>query len=306
MVIHMTRSESYIRTSHAGTLPPVAEATVGVIDAESTQNPRSSQSNDPAGLAKQVAEVVRKQLQIGIDCVGDGEFWNARNFLYYGQQLSGVTSRELRAGERGSGRESTRERDEFPKLYGDMDRVGTLFCVPGEEPRHFPSNRRMVVTGPLKGRVTDALLREINVFQEALKGTAGCEEAFICVPGPGWLNNFIFNEYYGSEEELAFALAAAMRDEYRAVVDAGFILQIDDPALVTAWDMIKPEPPLQEYRRRLRILCRCPQSCSRGNSRGSNSPAFLLGQLAWRTHPRPAFEGGHRPDPPGQHANVQF
>ena len=74
MVVHMTRSESYIRTSHAGTLPPVAEAT--------------------AGLARQVAEVVRKQLQIGIDCVGDGEFWNARNFHYYGQQLSGVTSRE--------------------------------------------------------------------------------------------------------------------------------------------------------------------------------------------------------------------
>src|SRR5580704_13093168 len=215
----MQRSETSIRTSHCGRLPAVGAATTAAkgagFDSASTQ----------------VVEVIKKQVHIGIDCVGDGEFWNGRNFLYYGQQFSGVTARELRPGERGSGREETRERDAFPKLYEDMDRVGTAFCVPGEEPRFFPSQKKMVVTGPIKGRATDAVRREIDVFKEALKVAGGAEEAFICV----------------------FALADAMREEYRAVVDAGFILQIDDPGVVTSWDMIKPEPSVQDYRRYLKI-----------------------------------------------------
>jgi len=228
----MKRSETAIRTSHAGKLPPVAP--------------------DSGSLAGQVAAVIRKQVQLGIDCVGDGEFWNGRNFLYYAQQLGGVTPRQLRPGERAAAREETRERDTFPKLYADMDRVGTMFCVPGEEPRFSPSTK-MVVTGPIKGRATDAIRREIGVFKEALTAAGGAEEAFICVFAPGWLDHHIFDEHYGRDEEFVFALADALRDEYRAVVDAGFILQIDDPGVATSWDMIKPAPTVAEYRRHLKI-----------------------------------------------------
>jgi 5-methyltetrahydropteroyltriglutamate--homocysteine methyltransferase len=228
----MQRSEGAIRTTHAGRLPQVAPA-----DAEVT---------------RQVAEVIRKQVQIGISCVGDGEFWNGRNFHYYAHQFGGVTARPLKDGERGSGREATRERDRFPKLYADMDRVGTMFCVPGEEPRFSPLSR-MVVTSPIKGRATDAIQREVAVFADALKAAGGAEEAFICVFAPGWLDHHIFNEYYATDEEFVFALADAMREEYRAVVDGGFILQIDDPGFMTSWDMIKPEPSLDEYRRHLQL-----------------------------------------------------
>ncbi len=150
------------------------------------------------------------------------------------------------------GEKQTRERDTFPKLYADMDRVGTMFCVPGEEPRFFPSTK-LVVTGPIKGRVTDAIRREINVFKEALTAAGGADEAFICVFAPGWLDHHIYDEHYRSEEEFVFALAEALREEYRAVVDAGFILQIDDPGAATSWDMIKPEPTVQDYRRHLKI-----------------------------------------------------
>ncbi|MGH6673403.1 MAG: hypothetical protein ACRECV_15715 [Xanthobacteraceae bacterium] len=66
---------------------------------------------------------------------------------------------------------------------------------------------------------------------------------------PGWLDHHIFNEYYATDEEFIFALAEATREEYRAVVDGGFILQIDDPGFMTSWDMIKPEPTLAKYRR---------------------------------------------------------
>jgi len=228
----MQRSESSVRTTHAGRLPPL--------------------SVDDADLVRQVAAVIGKQLELGIGCVGDGEFWNGRGFAYYGQQLEGITTRPLRPGERSSAREVTRERDAFPKLYADMDRTGTLFCVPGEAPRTFPATK-MVVNAPIKGRATDAIRREIAVFKQALQAAGGLEEAFICVYAPGWLDHFIFDEYYGNDEAFVFALAEAMREEYRAVIDAGFILQIDDPGVVTSWDMIKPEPTREDYRRYLKI-----------------------------------------------------
>jgi 5-methyltetrahydropteroyltriglutamate--homocysteine methyltransferase len=232
----MQRSDGAIRTTHAGRLPPVS----------------AERGNDAESLTRQVAEVIRKQVQLGIHCVGDGEFWNGRNFLYYSQQLGGITTRPLRPGERGSGREATRERDTFAKLYADMDRVGTMFCVPGEEPRFSPPTK-MVVTGPITGRATAAIHREIDVFKAALTAAGGADEAFICVFAPGWLDHHIFDEHYGNDEEFVFALADALREEYRAVVDAGFILQIDDPGVMTSWDMIKPEPTVAEYRRYLKI-----------------------------------------------------
>ncbi|HEY3912013.1 MAG TPA: cobalamin-independent methionine synthase II family protein, partial [Stellaceae bacterium] len=203
-------------------------------------------------LTRHVADVVRKQVELGISCVGDGEFWNGRNFIYYAQQFGGVTTRALHPGERGSGREDARERDTFPKLYADMDRVGTMFCVPGEEPRFAPKTK-MVVTGPIKGRATDAIRREVDVFKQALKAGGHDGEAFICVFAPGWLDHHIFDEYYRDDEKFVFALAEALREEYRAVTDAGFILQIDDPGVATSWDMIRPEPTVAEYRRTLEM-----------------------------------------------------
>src|SRR6202451_4841434 len=139
----MQRSETGIRNTHAGKLPPVGDA---------------------EDLTEQLAEVIRKQVQLGLSCVGDGEFWNGRNFQYYAGQFEGITMRPLRSGERASGREATRERDTFPKLYADMDRVGTMFCVPGEEPRFSPPTKT-VVAGPIKGRATEAIRREIDVFK---------------------------------------------------------------------------------------------------------------------------------------------
>jgi 5-methyltetrahydropteroyltriglutamate--homocysteine methyltransferase len=228
----MRRSEATIRTTHAGRLPPVAPL--------------------ETDLARQVAAVIRKQVELGIDCVGDGEFWNGRNFQYYAQQFGGVTARPLRPGERASGREATRERDRLPSLYADMDRVGTMFCVPGEQPRFSPP-AKLVVTGPVKARATDAIRREIEVFKAGLAAGGGVEEAFVCVFAPGWLDHHIFNEYYATDEEFVFALADAMAEDYRAVVDAGFILQIDDPGFMTSWDMIKPEPSIAAYRRYLKL-----------------------------------------------------
>jgi 5-methyltetrahydropteroyltriglutamate--homocysteine methyltransferase len=77
----------------------------------------------------------------------------------------------------------------------------------------------------------------------------GADEAFMCVLAPGWLEHWLYNEYYKSDEEYLFALADAMKHEYKAIVDAGFILQLDDPGLPDTYDMIVPAPSIEEYRR---------------------------------------------------------
>ena len=82
-----------------------------------------------------------------------------------------------------------------------------------------------------------------TAFKAAIERSgAEVDEAFVPVLAPGWLDHFIFNEYYSTEDEFLFALAEALREEYRAVVAAGFVLQIDDPGLPDWWDMLKPEP----------------------------------------------------------------
>jgi 5-methyltetrahydropteroyltriglutamate--homocysteine methyltransferase len=239
----MRNSTTSIITSHAGRLPipPGCEDLPWRI--------HRGEAVDEGDIEQAVADVVRRQADIGIGCIGDGEFWKARTIAYYGSHLSGIETRPLKPGEVATTRNHTRERDEFRGFYADMDRLGTLFFVPGEKPMP-PDRERMIASGPIKAKGTGAIDRELRVFKAAL-AQAGrtVDEAFFCVIAPGWLDHFIYNEYYRSDEEFLFALAEALREEYRAVVNAGFILQIDDPGLVDWWDMIKPAISVAEYRK---------------------------------------------------------
>ena len=108
---------------------------------------------------------------------------------------------------------------------------------------------RVVARGPVKSKGPEAINRQLDTFKAAIRYSgAAVEEAFVPVLAPGWLDHFIFNEYYQTDDEFLFALADALREEYRAVVAAGFILQIDDPGLPDWWDMLKPEPSVEAYR----------------------------------------------------------
>jgi hypothetical protein len=101
----------------------------------------------------------------------------------------------------------TRERDEFPDFYADMDRAGTLFLVPGEKPMP-PVTVRVVACGPVKSKGPEAVNRQLDTFKAAIERSgASVEEAFVPVLAPGGLDHFIFNEYYKTEEEFLFALA---------------------------------------------------------------------------------------------------
>jgi 5-methyltetrahydropteroyltriglutamate--homocysteine methyltransferase len=243
-----------IRTSHVGRLPappefadlPMRLARADVTDPQELD----------AKVVPVVADIVRHQIDSGVDIINDGEFWTAHAVgAHYAAHFDGLTIRPVQPGESASSHLRTRERDEFPDFYAAMDALKTMFFVPGEKPV-VRKPERVVVTGPLKSKAKATIQREIGVFKAAIaRSGKQVDEAFLAVLAPGWFDHFIHNEYYKSEEEFLFALADAIAEEYRAVVDAGFILQIDDPGLPDWWDMLKPQPSIDAYRKfaKLRI-----------------------------------------------------
>jgi 5-methyltetrahydropteroyltriglutamate--homocysteine methyltransferase len=110
-----------------------------------------------------------------------------------------------------------------------------------------PSTPPVVCTGPISYKGEALLQRELEHLRNALKGV-DVEEAFVPAIAPGMVGRGQ-NQYYASEEEYRFAIAEALRTEYRAIVDAGFVLQIDDPGLGETWDMLMPAVSLDEYRK---------------------------------------------------------
>jgi 5-methyltetrahydropteroyltriglutamate--homocysteine methyltransferase len=246
----MKHSTQKIRVSHCGRLPTPAgfeefSRRLALGDA--------SDGEVAEKVVPVVAGVVKRQAEIGIDTLGDGEFWSTLALKWYGQQMSGLSARALKPGEVAAMRESTRERDVFTTLYADMDRVGTIACVPGERPIP-PARERIVVSGPVKSKGIDATKRQLDCFKAAIaQSGVTIDEAFVPALAPGWLDHFIYNEYYKTDEEFVYALADAMSDKYRAIADAGYILQLDDPGIATSWDMLKPEPSMADYRKYIAI-----------------------------------------------------
>ena len=95
-----------------------------------------------------------------------------------------------------------------------------MSLVPGEKPMP-PVTVRVVARGPVRSKGPEAINRQLDAFKAAIaRSGAAIEEAFVPVLAPGWLDHFIFNEYYQTEDEFLFALADALREEYRAVVAA--------------------------------------------------------------------------------------
>jgi len=249
----MQRSITRIRTSHVGRLPPPKgwEDMPGRL--------ASAEITDPAVIAAQITpaitETVKRQVEVGIDCIGDGEFWTARSLAIIPRTSLALRRARWRWASRPPPGTRPASATNFPISTSTWTMPETLFLVPGEKPMP-PVTVRVVARGPVKSKGPEAINRQLETFKAAIeRSSATAEEAFVAVLAPGWLDHFIFNEYYKTEEEFLFALADALREEYRAVVAAGFVLQIDDPGLPDWWDMLKPEPTIEAYRKfaRLRI-----------------------------------------------------
>jgi 5-methyltetrahydropteroyltriglutamate--homocysteine methyltransferase len=130
-----------------------------------------------------------------------------------------------------------RDRQLFPGTYAEVVMSNARFAAMSPA----------VFTGPVSYRGQEALKADIENLQAATRN-AGAAEVFLTSVAPGSFGRRQ-NRYYKTDDEFVFAVAEAMREEYRAIVDAGFVLQLDDPGLPDSWDMFNPEPPLDEYKR---------------------------------------------------------
>ena len=161
--------------------------------------------------------------------------------------------------------ESRREWSAFREYYTDY--------LPREMPMAAAPS---VCAGPIAYKGQAILERDLATFKAALQG-ANVVEAFVPAIAPAMVGRGQ-NRYYPSEEAYVFAIAEALRTEYCAIVDAGFILQIDDPGLGETWDMLIPAPSVEEYRK-LQPQHRRPQPRAGGYPRGPRALPPVLGQL---------------------------
>lgn len=189
-----------------------------------------------------IADVVEKQIELGVDVISDGELGRRRDFAYYSKRMDGIEHRDLKEGEVGATVFKSRERDNFAEYYAEMDARRPAVARP----------RKIVCTGPLQSKSLDTLEREIAEFKATLEGREGVE-AFFPVISPGWLDHFIFNEHYDHEDDFIEALAEVLRPEYEAVVDAGLIVQVDDPGIADSYPTIYPKPSIEEYQRYAKV-----------------------------------------------------
>jgi 5-methyltetrahydropteroyltriglutamate--homocysteine methyltransferase len=233
----MKRSTDRILTTHAGRLDGPRELRELTFSFMSGRGP-----DLPAVMARVesgITEIIRRQADAGIDIISDGELGKIGfGFPYYGKRLAGLGTRKVQPGETGWMGGNTGERTEFAEFYKDLNF------------EQFLPPERTICNGPISYIGQQEVANDLALFKRALaEAGARAEETFMCVLAPGWLEHFFHNEYYANDEQYLFALADAMKHEYKAIVDAGFILQLDDPALPDTYDMIVPTPSIADYRK---------------------------------------------------------
>jgi 5-methyltetrahydropteroyltriglutamate--homocysteine methyltransferase len=239
----MQRSTERILTSHAGSLPRLA-ALIEVNQAKFEGRPLDEKTYEER-LRLAVGEVCREQAARGIDIVNDGEFGKAtRGEIDYGAWSSYAWGR-LSGWEQGQpgplpALATRRDRQVFPEFYRELDSTSFLSSS-------SLGGRPPVFTGPIAYVGHEAVKRDIANFTAALAEVKAAE-GFITSVAPGSFARRQ-NRYYKSDEEFLYALGEAMREEYRAIVEAGLVLQLDDPGLPDTWDMANPEPSVEEYRK---------------------------------------------------------
>ena len=229
----MKNSADRILTTHVGSLPrPRALIDAFVAEDRGVAIDRAAYE---ATLKAAVDDVVARQVALGIDIVDDGEFSKRGFAVYANERLEGY---EARPRPRGIPWGGSREALAFPEFYEAARPHGAGAVLPVAE---------MVCVGPVRYRGRDQLDRDLANLRAAVDAH-GASEAFVPAISPVDIAGNQKNEHYSSDEDFLYAVADAMNEEYRAIVEAGFILQIDDPHLVTRY-VKTPGLEMDEYRK---------------------------------------------------------
>jgi 5-methyltetrahydropteroyltriglutamate--homocysteine methyltransferase len=229
----MKRSNDHILTTHVGSLPRPDDLFEMML-ARMDGNP-VDEAVYAARVRKAVEDSVKQQVDAGLDVVSDGEMGKPSFITYASQRLGGLEKRE---GTRPSPFSNTRETRDFPEYYQS------------QVAEQVSARRRralMLCTGPIAYKGHAQLKADLDTLKAALKNVS-VTEAFVPAIAPSNIECTSPNEYYPSAEKYVFAIAEAMREEYKAIVDAGFLLQIDDPFLVTYY-ITRPDLSVADCRK---------------------------------------------------------
>src|SRR6266436_3565762 len=230
----MKRSTDRILTTHVGSLPRPDDLRALILQKQ--QGQAIDDTAFAARVKSAVGEVVKRQAEAGIDIVADGEMGRIGFIPYVNERLAGITPSPTAEGANYWGR--SREYQAFPEFYA------WAAAMPGTAGQ--TGRTRWVCTGPVSYKGLAALQQDIATLKEALAGVPH-EEAFMPAVSAANLANWNRNEHYNSEEEYLYALADALREEYRAIIDAELILQVDDP-LFASYYVMHPEKSIEECR----------------------------------------------------------
>jgi 5-methyltetrahydropteroyltriglutamate--homocysteine methyltransferase len=240
MAIHMKRSDSRILTTHTGSLPRPSDLVEALNAKELGRN------YDAHALAERVrraiAEIVARQTATGLDIINDGEHSKVSWMAYARERLSGLEEIDSPVRFRGATRDSLA----FPGAYEDM-RVMFAARSSAIVAKRTVRPKAWVCSGPIAYVGLQELRVDIENLKAALKD-AKAEDAFLTAISPSNLELYYENQYYRSGEEYLTALADAMRVEYQAIVDAGFVLQIDDPRMATHYNRT-PDASVEDCRK---------------------------------------------------------
>ena len=229
----MKRSVDRILVTHVGSLPRPKALIENMLSVD--RGSPFSQGDYEAFLSKSVSDIVKKQVELGVDIVDDGEF-SKRGFAVYAHERLGGLSPT--GHQRPSPWADSRESRAFPEFYEPLTR-------PNSNPPTL-SNMQMACTGPLTYEGKELLKRDILNLTDAVT-TNDAVEAFLPAISPCDIVGNLINEFYEDDEEFLYAVADAMNNEYKAIVDAGLILQIDDPRLINYY-VKNPDKSVKECR----------------------------------------------------------
>jgi 5-methyltetrahydropteroyltriglutamate--homocysteine methyltransferase len=231
----MKRSDDRILTTHVGSLirPKELQDFLRLKQAGKPYDEAAYRSC----LGQSVAGVVKRQAEAGVDVVSDGEFGKSISWSQYVlERLSGFERRPIKA-EAANPFKRGADRERFSEFYAELDAQDGV-----------ATTMDSVCVGPIAYTGHALLQRDIDNFKAALKGVT-VEEAFLPVAAPASVIPDRKNEYYQSDDDMLAAIGKAMHTEYKAIVDAGFLVQLDDARNAVTFDRMVPPAAFADYRR---------------------------------------------------------
>ena len=224
----MKRSDTRIRTTHVGSI--IRPPELLVLSAKASKSAADEKAFEDA-TRKSIADVVQKQIAAGIDVINDGEHGKSSWANYALTRMSGFEHRpnEMR-----------------PAVWLGRERIRFKDFMAKEFPRGVTGSPTDACIGPIKYTGQESIKTALALFKDALKD-AKPDEVFYTAVAPASVGYDANQEYYKSDEEYVYAIADALAEEYRAIVDAGFVLQVDDAVLANMYDSLTEQSP-KKYR----------------------------------------------------------